>query len=355
LKKLNGYRNEIDTVDKKIVELLNERAELATKIGNLKSKSGREVYDPAREKEVLKKLGIFNKLLPEKSLRAIYTEIISASRSLEEKTIVAYLGPAGTFAHEVALLFFGSSCNFIPARGFGSVFNEVEKDNASFGVLPIENSIEGSVNLSLDLLAESSLRICAEKSIPANHNLLSRERDISRIKTLYSHIQPLGQCRKFINSKLSGVKIIETYSTSASAEKASKTKNSAAIASLTAAKIYGLNILKKRVQDYPKNITRFIVLAKNDAERVASRKYKTSISVTVANKAGALHKLLGLFEKKKINLTKIVSRPSSGAGWGYLFYIDFEGHRDDKKADSVLQDIEATSKNLKIFGSYPAE
>jgi len=355
LKKLTDYRNKIDDIDKRIVDLLNRRAKIATDIGGLKSKSKLEVYDPRREAEIMKKLRKLESILPEESLRAIFTEIISASRALERKPVVSYLGPKGTFSHEAALALFGSSCDLRPASGWEGVFTEVEKELADFGVLPIENSIEGSVNLSLDLLAESSLLICAEKSIPAHQNLISNCADIASIKKLYSHTQPLSQCRKFISRNLPNVQLLETSSTAAAAEKAAKTKNSAAIASLTAAKIYGLGVLRQRIQDFPNNITRFMVLAKIDAERKPGGKYKTSIVLTLKNRTGALYRLLGAFESKKINLTKIVSRPLPRATWAYLFYIDFEGHRRDAKVAEVLKKAASLSEELKALGSYPVE
>ena len=356
LKDIKDLRKEIDELDKSVVELLNKRAGLAVEIGNVKSKSGKEVYDPKREAEVIEKLKKANSLLPEKALLSIFREVISASRSLEKRDVIAYLGPEGTFTHEAAISIFGSSVDFVPVPDFESVFNEVEKGNADYGVIPVENSIEGSVNLSLDLLAASSLYICGEKTIPANQNLLSNCKKISEIKKLYSHTQPLGQCRKFLSKNLPGVEIKEAASTAAAAKLASKGKNSAALASLTAGEIYGLRTLKKSVQDFANNMTRFVVLSKRPAPNPdGSVKAKTSLAITLKNKPGELFSLLGHFEGKKINLTKIVSRPIPDSNWGYLFYIDFEGHRDDRAIAGVLDKLMAMSQSLKVLGSYPME
>lgn len=355
MKEIKAYRNKIDAVDKKIVELLNRRAHIASEIGKFKSRKGMSIYDPRREDEVMKKLKRANRILPEKSLRAIFTEIISASRSLEKKPVVCYLGPEGTFSHEASLALFGSSCEFTPAPGFEAVFSEVGKGLADFGVLPIENSIEGSVNISLDLLAESSLYICAEKSIPARQNLVSKCRKISSVKRLYSHPQSFNQCRKFLAKNLPNVEVAETSSTAAAAQKAARDKNSAALASLTAARIYKLGILRKSVEDFSNNITRFMVLSLKEAQKSLKGKDKTSIALTLKNRPGELHRLLGIFQKRKINLTKIVSRPLPRTAWAYLFYIDFEGHRDNKKVEACLKDVARMTEELKVFGSYPME
>ncbi len=355
MKKIDQCRGKIDDIDRKIVELLNKRAREAIDIGKLKSKSGKAVYDPTREEAILEKLRKVNKLLPDSSLKAIFTEIISASRSLESRPVISYLGPEGTFTHEAALSQFGASCDYSPASGWEAVFENVEKGLANFGVLPIENSIEGSVNLSLDLLSESSLHICAEKTIAANQNLLSNAGKISSIKKIYSHPQPLAQCRRYLAKNLHGVKVVETSSTAEAAKMAGKSKTTAAIAGLSAARIYSLNVLAQNVQDFSNNMTRFMVLSKSDAKRSPKVRYKTSTAITLNNKPGTLHSLLSIFHKRKINLTKIASRPIPRSAWSYLFYIDFEGHRKDKKVESALEEAKKNSEGLRVFGSYPIE
>jgi len=353
---IKGYREKIDELDRKIVELLNARAEMAVEIGNIKSQEGKEVYDAKREVEVMKNLKKTNRLIPDESLRSIYREIISASRSLEKRDVVAFLGPEGTFSHEAAITVFGSSCEFLPVSDFETIFSEVEKGNAMFGVIPVENSIEGIVPRTLDLLAESNLLISAEISIKANQNLVSKEKSISSVKKLFSHPQPLGQCRKFILKNLQGVEIKETSSTSAAAKLASKTKNSAALASLTASQIYGLNVLKRNVQDHSNSMTRFLVVSRLPAGKPAEGvRTRTSIAFKLKNKPGELYRVLGIFEKNNINLTKIASRPVPSDTWGYVFYLDFEGHRDEKITASALDELAQIADDLKIFGSYPME
>jgi len=350
---LRDLRKKIDRLDREIIKLLNSRSEIGNQIWKVKSKSGKQVYDPIREAEIINKLKKLNKKLPDKSIEAIFKEVFSATRAAEKPITVSYLGPEGTFTHEAALKIFGAASDYRPQSGFEAVFKDVEKSTADYGVLPIENSIEGSVNLTLDLLADSSLSIFGETSVAAHHNLVSKAKSIKSIKRLYSHPQPLGQCRRFLARTLPNVSVVGSFSTASAAEKASKDKTSAALSSLTAAKLYGLNVLKARVEDFPNNVTRFIVLSDRTAER--SGNDKTSVIVTIKNKAGELYKLLGLFDKKGINLTRIESRPMPRSRWGYLFYIDFEGHVEDKKVVEVLKLIARRTEQLKVLGSYPKE
>jgi chorismate mutase/prephenate dehydratase len=353
---INDWRKKIDSLDAKIIGLLGQRAGCAAEIGKIKSQSGKPVFDPQREAEVVERLKKLNKRLPEKSVEAIYREVFSAARAIEKPTAVSFLGPEGTFSHEAAIEVFGSSCEFRPHSGFEGVVSDVEKGLADFGVLPIENSIEGPINVNLDLLRDSPLGIFAEKTIVAHQNLASKHKGLKKIDVLYSHPQPLGQCRQFILRELPGVEIFETTSTSGAAQLVANNPDSAyaAICSLSAARRYGLNVLKERIEDFPdNNNTRFIVLSAQTAKRTGHD--KTSIAVSIKNRPGELHRLLGLFGKAKINLTKIASRPIPRSRWGYLFYIDFEGHREDKKTAAVLKQAARMGESLKILGSYPRE
>jgi chorismate mutase/prephenate dehydratase len=349
---IGDWRNKIDGLDAQILSLLGERAKYALEIGKIKSHGGISVLDPKREAEIISRLKSLNSVLPEKSLEAIYREIFSAARAIEKNITVAFLGPAGTFSNEAAIQYFGSSCDLNPCPGFEAVFNEVDKGLADYGVLPIENSIEGSVHLSLDLLRDSRLNIFAEKTISAHQYLVSKLDNKKSAKRLYSHIQPLGQCKKFLTANLPGIEIHETFSTAAAAEKAANDLDSVAICSLTAARLNSLTVLHERIEDFP-NFTRFMVLSKQTM--APTGKDKTSIAVTLKNKPGELYRLLGVFYKGKINLTKIYSRPIPGSNWGYLFYIDFEGHKDDKKTSAVLKAVAKIGESLKILGSYPRE
>lgn len=369
---LGEWRKAIDGLDAKIVRLLGERAECALKIGKIKSKTGAPIFDPKREAVVISRIKKFNKLLPEKSLEAIYREIFSASRAIEKPTppkgvvsksenkpsvapkkgAVAYLGPAGTFSNEAALEIFGPGADLRPCPVFSAVIAEVEKGISEFGVLPIENSVGGSVDLSLDLLNLSLVKIISEKTLEVRPNLVSMAKGLKGIKRLYSHPQPLSQCRNSIAAILPGVEVIETSSTTSAAEKAAKDKNGAAICNLIAAHKYKLNVLRERIEDFT-SLTRFVVVSNRETK--ATGRDKTSIAVTLKNKPGELYRLLGVFNKSGLNLTKIVSRPTPGSSWEYLFFIDFEGHQKDKKPASALKTIGGMGESLKILGSYPRE
>jgi len=369
---LGRLRKEIDKLDDGIVELLGKRAKCALEIGRIKSKTGAPVVDAKREAEIVSRIKRLNKKLPQKSLEAIYREIFSASHAIEtpasaarpvkikateapgvrKPARVAYLGPAGTFSNEAAIEIFGSSSEFLSCPDFPAIFKEVEEGRADFGVLPVENSVGGSVNASLDLLNLSPLKIVGEKTIQVRQCLASKLKSIDDVKTLISHQQPLAQCRRFIAARLPNAGIIERLSTTSAAAEAAEREYSAAICSLMAAASYKLNVLQEGIEDFP-SFTRFVVLSNREAGPTG--RDKTSIAVTIKNEPGELYRLLGIFHKRKINLTMIVSRPIPDSGWGYLFFIDFDGHKEDKNAGRALKTIEDTGASLKIFGSYPRE
>ncbi len=369
---LGRLRKDIDKLDDGIVKLLGKRAERALEIGRIKSKTGAPVVDPKREAEIVSRIKRLNKKLPEKSLEAIYREIFCASHTIEtpmaaaravkKKTTeaaeikkparVAYLGPAGTFSNEAAVEIFGASSEFRSCPDFPAIFKEVEEWLADFGVLPVENSVGGSVDASLDLLNLSPLKIVGEKTIQVRQCLASKLKSIDDVKTLISHQQPLAQCRRFIAARLPNAGIIERLSTTSAAAEAATTPGSAAICSLAAAGNYKLNVLREGIEDFP-SFTRFVVLSNREAGPTG--RDKTSIAVTIKNKPGELYRLLGIFHKRKINLTMIVSRPIPDSNWGYLFFIDFDGHRDDKQAAGALKAIADAGASLKILGSYPRE
>lgn len=350
---INGWRRKIDRIDDQIIKLLDRRTQCAVEIGKLKSATGAAVFDPRREAEVLARIGALSKALPRKSAEAIYREIFSAARAVEKPLSVSFLGPVGTFSDEAARRCFGSSSLSLPQPSFDLVVRAVEKGESDFGVLPVENSVEGPVNTVLDLLRDSPLTIVGEKTITAHQNLASRLKGIKGIKRLFSHQQPLGQCRRYISRALPNVEIFETASTAAAAEKAAKTKGSAAICSLAAAEAHGLNALDKNIEDSPNNQTRFVILAKQAARRTGHD--KTSVAVTIKNRPGELHRLLGIFSAAKINLSKIISRPLPSSTWGYQFYIDLEGHAEDKAVSAALKRVSRMCETLKALGSYPRE
>lgn len=349
---LSKLRKKIDNIDEEILGLLNERANVTLAIGKVKAKNKASVYVPNRERQIYEHISRINKgPLTDNSLNAIYREIMSASLALEKPIKVAYLGPPATFTHLAALKKFGSSLKYYPANSITEIFTEVEADRADYGVVPIENSIEGAVNHTLDMFIESGLVICSEISLEISHNLMARCL-MSRIKRVYSNPQVFGQCRLWLESNLAKAKLIEVSSTTKAAEIAAKESNSAAIASSLAAECYGLKILAASIEDSAHNITRFLVIGKVQA--APTKKDKTSIMFSIKDKVGALHDMLVPFKKNGINLTKIESRPSKKRPWEYYFFVDLQGHSHDTKIKKALAQLKRQSNIFKILGSYPA-
>ncbi len=348
---INKIRKSIDAIDKKVVELLNRRADEILKIGKLKNRLNKSIYAPAREKEILEKITRQNKgPLTEQALAAIYREVMSASLALEKPIVIAYLGPQATFTHLAALKKFGSQVGYLACNTIADVFLEVEKDNADYGVVPIENSIEGAISHTLDMLVDSDLKICSQIMLDISHNLLANCPK-KEIKKIYSNPQVFGQCRLWLESNLPKADLIEVSSTTRAALIASREKNAACIASLLAAKEYKLKVIAEEIEDSPHNITRFLVIGKNEAEPTGHD--KTSIMFSIKDRMGALHDMLVPFKKYRINLTKIESRPSKKHAWDYYFFVDLVGHERDKKIKKALAELEDKCKFLKVLGSYP--
>lgn len=351
---IGDWRKRIDRLDSQVIKLLDRRMTCAVEIGKIKAATGAPVFDPKREAEVVERLAALARVIPKKSLDAIYREIFSAARAVEKPFSIAFLGPLGTFSHEAAIALFGTSNEFKPLPGFAPIVKAVETEECDFGVLPIENSVEGPVNANLDLLKDSPLTIFGEKTIAAHQNLLSKARNIKSIKHLLSHPQPLGQCRDYIQRMLPGVRIQEVSSTALAAMTVAAPgikEDYAAIGSLAAARIYKLNVLDKNIEDGAAGKTRFIVISRSAPKRTG--KDKTSIAVSIKNRPGELFRLLALFNKAKINLTQIASRPLKAGAWGYLFFIDLDGHREDPAVEKTLKQVAKMSDLLKILGSYP--
>ncbi|MDD5044638.1 MAG: prephenate dehydratase [Candidatus Omnitrophica bacterium] len=348
---LKRLRKEIDRIDGSIVELLNQRAKFILKVGRIKNATGESIYSPARENEILKRLMKNSKgPLDKEALSAIYREIMSSALSLEKPIKIAYLGPIATFSHLAALKKFGSSVGYIPCDSISNVFLEVEKGTVDYGVVPVENSIEGAVTYTLDMLVDSDLKVCAQIILDISHNLLAKC-PINKIKRLYSIPQVFGQCRMWLNENLPGVEQVEVSSTTRAAQIAAKEKGSACIASSFAAKVYGLKVLAADIEDSPYNITRFLVIGDTDVP--VTGKDRTSILFSIKDRVGALHDMLLPFKKYKINMTKIESRPSKKKAWDYLFFVDFNGHYKNPNVKKALSDLEDKCKFLKILGSYP--
>lgn len=349
---VNELRKQIDILDSKIVDYLNKRSEITVKIRNLKKKAGKGVYSPEREQEVIRRIKNTNKgPLPNCSLEAIYREIMSGALALERPLKIAYLGPEATFTHLAAIKKFGSQLEYLPCDSIASVFREVEKTNADYGVVPIENSIEGAVTHTLDMLIDSDLSICSEVMMSVTHNLLSNH-PREKITKIYSNPQVFAQCRKWLRENFSNVEMIETSSTAKAAQIAGREKSSACIANILAAKVYNLKVLAKNIEDSSSNVTRFLVISSNKAAAPTGND-KTSLVFSIKDKVGALYEILASFKKYNINLTKIESRPSKKKAWDYYFFLDLEGYIENKNVSCALKELENSAKYLKILGSYP--
>lgn len=350
---LKELRNKLDEIDKKVVDLLNRRARLILKIGRIKARDKKEIFVPEREKEIYRKIASVNKgPLSNSSFEAIYREIMSSALILEKPLKVSYLGPEATFTHLASLKKFGASIGYKPCNTITDVFTEVERERCDYGVVPIENSVEGMVNHTLDMLIESDLKICSEILLEVSHNLLA-DCPLSKVKRVYSNPQVFGQCRLWLESNLPGRELVEVFSTTRAALIASGEKNSAAIASEFAGKIYKLKTIVHSIEDSSHNITRFLVIGKTIAGRTG--KDKTSIMFSIRDRVGALYAMLTPFKKYNINLTKIESRPSKKKPWQYYFFVDLQGHCQDKKVVEALDSLEKECQYLKILGSYPME
>ena len=348
---LKKLRKKIDEIDFKVVKLLNRRANLAKTIHKLKSRVKKGVFSPEREKQILRRISDLNKgPLPDLALEAIYREIMSSSLSLEKPLKIAYLGPQASFTHIAALKKFGTQVTCVSCNSITDIFVEVEKELSSYGVVPIENSIEGVITHSLDMFIDSDLKICDQILLEVSHNLIG-SCSKSQIKKIYSNPQVFGQCRIWLKTNMSKAEWVEVSSTTRAAQICATEKNAACIASILAARQYGLKIIAKDIEDSAHNITRFLVVGKEDVSPTGDD--KTSIMFSIKDRVGALHNMLAPFKKYKINLTKIESRPSKKKAWDYYFFVDLEGHRRDKKVQKALSELEHKCKFLKILGSYP--
>ncbi len=341
----------IARLDEKLIKLINQRGSLTRKAGELRTGSKGSGYDPVGEEKILRKIARANPgPLPSGDIRAVYREIISACRGMAGRIKVAYLGPEATFTHGAARKHFGSAVEFIPAESIGGVFREVENEVADYGVVPIENSLDGAVTYTLDSFMESPLQICAEVFLRVDQNLLSNS-PMAEIENIYSHPQVFGQCRIFIQKHLPHAALREVASTARAAELAAREKKSGALANALAASVYGLKILRRNIQDSAGNMTRFLVIG--DSLPPSSGRDRTSILFSLPHKAGSLHDALNAFRVRGINLTKIESRPSRKKAWEYYFFVDLEGHCRSKKVKAALEELSEACRFIKIMGSYP--
>ncbi len=345
------HRQAIDKLDEQLVRLLNERTRHVLAIGEIKRKAGQEIYAPHRERAVLDRIASLNPgPITGEQLQAIYREIMSSALALEKALSIAYLGPEATFTHQAAIRRFGSSLKYTPQKTIADVFTEVRKGRADYGVVPVENSTEGVVTHTLDMFVDSDLKIVSQIVLPVQQCLLSNS-PRAKIRKLYVHPQSLAQCRGWIQSNLPRAEIVETSSNARSAELAAKERNTGAIGGIIAAEKYALKVLEEDIQDNAANATRFLVLGRQCSPPTGQD--RTSLMISVTDKVGALHQALAAFRRYKINMTKIESRPSKRKAWEYFFFIDCDGHSQDKKVARAIQTLGEHCNFVKILGSYP--
>jgi chorismate mutase / prephenate dehydratase len=352
--KIQSLRQKIETVDDEILKLLNRRAQIVQEIGKVKSEMNMDTYNPKREEDILRRLETQNPgPFPGWAIPSVFKEIISACRSLEAELTVSFLGPAATFSHQACIQHFGSSIQMVPEHTIQDVFESVERGKSDYGLVPIENSIEGSVNQTFDLLIETEVKIHGEVMIRISHDLLSKSGKAEDVQKIYSHPQALAQCQTWLKENFPRIPLEEIGSTAKAAQIALKDPNSAAIAGSLVAQLYGLKVIESQIEDNLTNYTRFLILSRQVAEKTG--KDKTSILISIAHKPGTLFQTLQVFFEKEINLTKIESRPARGKPWEYVFFIDLEGHFTDPDIASALKKLKERTSYLKILGSYPRD
>ncbi len=351
---LEELRKQIDEIDMKLVELLNERARCAVQIGQLKREQGQEsVYSPERERDVVERILAANKgPLADGALVSIWKEMMSGSLSLEKPVRVCYLGPEGSFSHLAALEKFGHSVQLIGVRDIASVFDQVARAAADYGIVPVENTTGGAVSDTMEafLWVHGPVKVCAEMALPVHQNLLSKT-TMERIKKVYSKPQVFDQCRGWLAKNLPQADLVAVGSTTEAALLASRVDGTAAIASSMAAELYNLNILNPAIEDNPQNQTRFLVLGRESAKPTG--RDKTCLLFSVAHKSGALVEVLDIFRRYGVNLTKIESHPSPTKSWEYFFFVDVEGHSKDENVANALAEARQHTRQLEVLGSFP--
>ncbi len=351
---LKAIRERIDALDEQLQNLLNERASLAQEVAKVKLAAGENAvfYRPEREAQVLRQVKARNQgPLPAEDVARLFREVMSACLALERPMAVAFLGPEGTFSHEAVLKHFGHSVNPQPLTAFDEVFREVESGNADYAVVPVENSTEGAVNYTLDLLLKTPLKICGEVELRIHDHLMSRATDLRAINRVYSHAQTLAQCREWLDAHLPGVERISVSSNAEAARLAAEQENVAAIAGISAAERFAVPVLVRNIEDEPNNTTRFLILGNEEVP--PSGEDKTALLLSTRNKPGALFQLLEPMARNGISMTRIESRPSRQGMWDYVFFVEILGHRDESHVAQALVELEKEAALFKILGSFP--
>ena len=348
---LDKLRKKIDKIDEKLVELINERAQIVVEVGKLKQADESPIYVPHREKAVLDKIAHLNQgPLPDKTMQAIWRELMSGSFFLERPLQVGYLGPQGSFSHNAAILKFGQSVDHEALSDIRGIFEEVSKGHCDFGIVPIENSAGGGVRETLDAFVETDVLICGEANMAIHHNLMANS-PMHEIKRIYSQPEVFAQCRNWLAATFKDTETVPMPSSSRAAKLAAGEPGSAAIASSVAAEIYGLKILCQNIEDIANNITRFLIISKQDAE--PSGDDKTVILFTTAHRTGALVDVLNVFGEYGLNMTNIGSRPNRKREWEYYFFVDFLGHKQEDHVKKALAEAKKHCLQLSILGSFP--
>ncbi|MBU0481979.1 MAG: prephenate dehydratase [Proteobacteria bacterium] len=345
-------RNRIDEIDLNLLNLIKERLACAQEIGRLKSKNNLAKWDPLRERQIFERLHAENQgVFPEQSLNAVFREIITTCRLSQKKVDVAYLGPEATFSHLAGVEYFGQSADYRPVETIEDIFLEIERERILYGIVPVENSIEGSVTSTLDSFMKCNVKICGELNLGIKHNLVNQSGDIRDIKKVVSHSQPLAQCRQWLKKNLPNIPTQALFSTGVASKAAAEDASIAAIASSLAVKTYRLQTVVKGIEDYRGNTTRFLLIGRSSPAR--SGRDKTSLLVGLLDRPGALYDSLKILAKKKINLTRIESRPVKSEPGKYLFFLDMEGHIEDEFIKDGCAELKQSSSYFEWLGSYP--
>jgi chorismate mutase/prephenate dehydratase len=351
-KDIEKLRAEIDGLDLELLALLNRRAAVVRKVGALKA--GKRVFRPEREAQILRRVAAKPGVLPAAAATAVFREIISVCRALEQEIRVSYLGPPGTFSEQAVRQHFGGAVAAEPVASIDEAFRSAESGGADFAVAPVENSTDGAVGRTLDLLLTTPLRICGEIDLRVRQNLLSRAKGPKDIRKVYSHAQSLAQCNGWLGQNLPKAERVPVGSNAEAARRAAKEKGAAAIAGEAAAALYKLKVVAQGIEDDPNNTTRFLVLGQVDAQPTG--RDRTSLVLSAENKPGAVHALLSPIAANGVSMTRIESRPARArsARWEYVFFIDVEGHQQDAKVAAAIAELRQRAPFLKVLGSYPA-
>ena len=350
--KLKPLREQIDAIDAQILELLSRRGKVAQEVGHVKAETNAPVFRPEREAQVLRGVAERNPgPLKDRDVQTIFREIMSSCRALEKRVTVAYLGPSGTFSEQAVFQQFGSAIETLPCVSIDEVFRATEAGTADFGVVPVENSSEGAINRTLDLLLATTTTISGEVSIPVHHSLMSKTGSMDGVKTVCAHSQALAQCQVWLNQHYPGIERRAVASNAEAAVLASQDPSVAAIASEMAGEQNQLGVVQAHIQDDPHNRTRFVVIGQ--LQTGPSGRDRTALVLAVPNKAGAVYNLLAPLSKHGVSMTRFESRPARIGTWEYYFYVDIEGHVHDAAVARALEELKDNAAFFKVLGSYP--